>query len=130
MFITFSGSNPPYLQKQLHTDNEVNKYIFLMVKNTSPPNYIRTKVESNSYLKNVKRHISVQYKCSELNCCHTPLPISTNSSPYSALSCNLTFTFFIINFVIKTCLKYITQVLLVEKEVKLIQLKMKQNTVM
>lgn len=87
-----------------------------MVKNTSLPNYIRTKVESNSYQKNVKRYISVQYKCSELNCCKDtphPLPISTNSSPYIAHSCNLTFTFLIINLVIKTCLKYITQVLLV-----------------
>lgn len=46
-----------------------------MVKNTSLPNYIRTKVESNSYQKNVKRYISVQYKCSELNCCKdTPPP--------------------------------------------------------
>lgn len=46
-----------------------------MVKNTSLPKYIRTKVESNSYQKNVKRYISVQYKCSELNCCKdTPPP--------------------------------------------------------
>lgn len=64
-----------------------------MVKNTSLPNYIRTKVESNSYQKNVKRYISVQYKCSELNCCKDtppPPPISTNSSQYIAHSCNLT----------------------------------------